>query len=104
MEIRTRIEPGETVWWVHCSNRVYKGTVQAITLCEGQGALYCHIYSPSFRINPYPTVHYSDVFPSREAAQMFAAYQKENPDSVFPRCMRCHYNECGRGTVEEDTE
>jgi len=92
MEIKTRIDPGQTVWWVHCTGKVHKGTVQAITICEYQGALYCHIYSPSFRINPYPTVHYSDVFPTRDAALDFAEYQTANPDGVYPRCMGCHYN------------
>lgn len=91
-EIITKIKPGDTVSWVHCSNKVYKGTVQSITLCEEQGALYCNIYSPSFRINHYPVVHYSNVFPSRQAAEEYADYQKVNPDGVFPVCMGCHFN------------
>ena len=79
-DIKTRINPGDTVWWVHCSDKVYKGTVQAMTLCESQGALYCEIYSPSFRRNPYPVVHYSNVFPSRLAADEFCKhfFNKEN--------------------------
>ena len=91
-EIVTRIKPGDTVWWVHCTNKVFKGTVQSITLNEYQGALYCGIHSPSFRRNQFPVVHYSEVFPSREAAEEHAEYQRENPDRVFPVCMGCHYN------------
>ena len=91
-EIVTKIKAGDTVWWVHCSNRVYKGTVQAITLCEYQGALYCNIHSPSFRINQFPVVHYSFVFLSRREAEEFAEYQAENPDGVFPVCMGCRFN------------
>ena len=90
--IITKITPGDTVWWVHFTGRVYKGTVQAITLCEYQGALYCNIHSPSFRRNPYPVVHYSFVFLSRQAAEEYAEYQTQNPDGVFPVCMGCHYN------------
>lgn len=93
MEIATRKVPGDVVYWVHCSGRVYKGTVQAVTLCEEQGALYCHIFSPSFHRNPYPCVHYSFVFLDRDKAKDYAAYQTENPDGVTPRCMGCHYNE-----------
>lgn len=104
MEIVTKINPGDTVWWVHCTNRVYKGTVQAITVCEPQGALYCEIHSPSFRRNPYPVVHYSEVFPSRSRAEEFAEYQAENPDHVLPMCMGCHYNMKQRREMEEDDE
>ena len=91
-EIKTNLNVGDTVWWVHCSNRVYKGVIKDIHLCEYQGALYCNIHSPSFKINPYPVVHYSEVFGSREAAEDFAEYQKKNPDDVLPMCMGCHYN------------
>lgn len=91
--IKTNINIGDTVWWVHCSNKVYRGVVEEISCCEYQGALYCHIHSPSFKRNPYPSVHYSNVFPIREAAQAFADYQKENTDGVVPMCMRCHYND-----------
>lgn len=90
-KIETRLNVGDTVWWVHCENKVYKGTIEEISCCDYQGALYCGIYSPSFKRNPYPTVHYSNVFPSRKEAQDFANYQKENPDNVFPCCMGCHY-------------
>ena len=103
-DIKTTITPGDVVWWVHCSNRVYKGTVQAITLCEWQGALYCEIYSPSFRRNPYPVVHYSNVFSSRHAAEEFAEYQAENPDGVFPMCMGCHYNMKRRQEMEQEVD
>ena len=102
-EIVTRIKPGDTVWWVHCTNKIYKGTVQSITLCEYQGALYCHIHSPSFRKNQYPTVHYSNVFTSRQAAEEFADYQRDNPDGVFPVCMGCHYNAKKNAVMEVET-
>ena len=92
-EIKTKINIGDTVWWVHCSNRVYKGVVKDIHCCDYQGALYCIIHSPSFlKINPYPCVHYSFVFLTRAEAKEFADYQKENPDDVVPMCMGCHYN------------
>lgn len=90
--IKTKLNIGDTVWWVHCSNKIYKGTVEEISCCDYQGALYCQIYSPSFRRNPYPTVHYSNIFKSKDDAQKFAEYQKANPDDVFPKCMGCHYN------------
>ena len=99
-EIVTKVKVGDTVWWVHCSNRVYKGIVQAIILCEYQGALYCNIFSPSFRRNPYPVVHYSEVFLSRSEAEEHAEYQKENPDGVFPRCMGCHFNAMKNAIIE----
>lgn len=91
-EIKTQRNVGDTVWWVHCSNRVYKGTIEEIRCCDYQGALYCIIHSPSFKVNPYPSVHYSNVFPNRAEAEEFAEYQKANPDGVFPVCMGCHYN------------
>ena len=91
-EILTHTNVGDTVWWVHCSGKVYKGTVQAITVCEYSGALYCHIFSPSFRRNPYPTVHYSEVFLSRNEANEFSDLMQANEDDVFPRCMGCHYS------------
>lgn len=90
-ELKTKLNVGDTVWWVHCSNKVYKGTIMEINLCEYQGALYCVLRSPSFKINTTPNVHYSNIFPTRETAEEFAEYQKENPDGVFPMCMGCHY-------------
>lgn len=91
-EIKTNLNVGDTVWWVHCSAKVYKGVIEDINCCEYQGALYCNIHSPSFKINPHPVVHYSNVFSSRSSAESFAEYQKENPDNVWPKCMGCHYN------------
>ena len=91
-DIKTKLNVGDTVWWVHCSNKIYKGTVEEISCCDYQGALYCQICSPSFRRNPYPTVHYSNVFKSKDDAKEFAEYQKANPDDVLPVCMGCHYN------------
>lgn len=90
-EIKTMHNVGDTVWWVHCTNRVIKGVIESITCCDYQGELYCTLHSPSFKVNPYPTIHYSFVFRSREAAQEFAEYQKENPDNVLPMCLGCHY-------------
>lgn len=91
-DIKTKLNVGDTVWWVNYSNKVYKGTIKEIVCCDYQGALYCDIYSPSYRRNTNPVVHYSSVFESREKAQKFADYQEENPDDVFPKCMGCHYN------------
>lgn len=91
-EIKTNLNIGDTVWWVHCSNKVYRGIIKEISCCDYQGALYCHIYSPSFKINPHPVVHYSSVFESKNEAVDFAKYQKENPDDALPMCMGCHYS------------
>lgn len=90
-EIKTAFNIGDTVWWAHCTNRVYKGTIEDISCCDYQGALYCHLYSPTFKINPHPTVHYSSVFPTRKEAKEFAEYQKENQYDIYPKCMGCHY-------------
>jgi hypothetical protein len=90
--IKSNIGVGDTVWWVHCSNKVYKGVVENIELCEGSGALFCIIHSPSFQLNHHPCVHYTNVYLTRIAAEDFAEYQKENPDDVVPMCMKCHYN------------
>lgn len=103
-EIVTRIKPGNTVWWVHCTGKVYKGTVESINLCEYQGALYCVLYSPSFRRNPHPVVHYSNVFTTRQSAEEFSEYQTENPDDVFPKCMGCHYSAFTANQPEKDGE
>lgn len=91
--IKTRHNVGDRVWWVHCSCRVYEGVIGEITCCDYQGALYCHIASPSFKRNPFPVVHYSNVFKTKAEAKEFAAYQKKNPDGVVPMCMGCHYND-----------
>lgn len=88
-DIITQIKPNDVVYWCHHSGKVYKGTVQAITLCEYQGALYCEIFSPSFRRNPYPTVHYSFVFPSRDEAIEFAEAQTGSHD--LPMCWGCKF-------------
>ena len=99
-EIRTNIKAGDTVWWVHCFWKVYKGVVQSIDLCEGQGALYCNIYSPSFQRNQYPTVHYTNVFLSRGEAEDFAEDEKKE-NSTLMRCDRCKYNEMKRAIESE---
>lgn len=95
-EIKTKLNVGDTVRWVHCTNRVYNGTIEDIHCCEYQGALYCTLHSPSFKVNPYPVIHYSFVFPTLKAEKEFAEYQKENPDGVFPMCLGCHYAWNGR--------
>jgi len=99
--IKTKLNPGDCIWWVHCSGRVYKGTIEEITCCDYQGALYCQIVSPSFKINPTPIVHYSNVFDTRERALEFAEYQKKNPDDVLPMCMGCHYNDFCKQPAED---
>lgn len=76
-DIKTKLSVGDTVWWVNCPNKVYKGTIKEIACCDYQGALYCGIYSPSYRRNTNPVVHYSSVFKSREKAQEFAEYQEK---------------------------
>lgn len=83
---------GDSVWWVHCSGRVYRGRIESIDLCEYQGALYCVLHSPDFKVNQNPVVHYSNVFRTRSEAREFARYQKRNPDNVFPMCIGCHYH------------
>ena len=103
-EIFTKIKAGDAGWWVHCSGKVFRGVVQAITLCEYQGALYCNIHSPSFRVNPFPVVHYSKVFLSKQEAKEYADYQKENPDDVLPVCMRCHFNAMKSAVIKEESE
>lgn len=90
-EIKTKLNVGDTVWWVHQSGKVYKGKIEEITCCEYQGALYCQIYSPSFKVNTQPVVHYSSVFLCREQAEEFADYQTRFKDSIVPKCMGCHY-------------
>lgn len=111
LEIVAGHQPGDTVYWVHDNYysagsgkhaRVIKGTIQSIDLCEYQGALYCNLYSPSFRRNPHPTIHYSHVFKTRDEAQDFAEYVDENPDKVFPMCMGCHYNTAYTGQCETE--
>lgn len=36
-DIKTKLNVGDTVWWVHCSNKIYKGTVKEILCCDYQG-------------------------------------------------------------------
>jgi hypothetical protein len=91
--INTKHNVGDKVWWVHCSGRVYGGTIKDITCCDYQGFLYCLIESPTFKVNPFPVVHYSNVFKTKEEAKKYAKYQKRNPDDVVPMCMSCHYND-----------
>jgi hypothetical protein len=44
-------------------------------------------------VNPFPTVHYSNIFKTKKEAKEYAKYQTKNPDDVVPMCMSCHYND-----------
>ena len=72
-DVKTKLNVGDTAWWVNCSNKVYEGTIKAVYY-DYQGALYYDIYSPSYRRNTNPVVPYSSVFESREEAKKFAEY------------------------------
>ena len=93
--LRMEKKPGDKVWWVHESRRaIYEGVIEDVTLNEYQGALYCLIYSPAFRLNPHPSVHYSFVFKSKEAAVDFLKYIcQEDAENIPPKCMGCRYNQ-----------
>ena len=101
MEIKTNHKVGDTVYWVHGTNKlmIYKGTIEEISLCEYQGALYCLLHSPTFKINPYPNVHYSHVFHTREQAEEFreAVKAAKGNESLYPVCYGCRYAWKGRG-------
>ena len=85
------IKIGDTVYWVHCTNRVYKGTVCEYSFCESQGAVYLHIHSPLFRKNTYPTVHYSFCFKNKDEAKEFAEDMQAN-GTFCKRCSRCEFD------------
>ena len=105
MEIKTFIKPNDTVYWVKerwtpkKGKRfvVYEAKVEEVSLCEYQGALYCTLNCPDFKINPHPNVHYSQVFTSKVQAEDFAealkTIHKDNP----PICYGCKYAWKGRG-------
>lgn len=104
MEIKTNIKVGDKVWWVKERYtkkgkvfRVYEATVENIQLCEYQGALYCELHCPDFKLNPYPNVHYSFVFPTREKAGVFRDWLKNGGDEGIPMCWGCKYAWQGRG-------
>lgn len=105
MEIKTNIKVGDTVWWVKDRWQkngtkkfvVYEATVEKITLCEYQGALYCELHSPGFKLNPYPNVHYSFVFSTKEMAEDFKEAMKTIPKDSMPMCWGCNYAWRGRG-------
>lgn len=103
-QIKTKHNVGDNVWWVHCSCRVYEGTIVDISCCDYQGFLYCLISSPKFKANPFPNVHYSNVFKTKKEAQEYAKYQKRNPDGVFPMCMSCHYNDWLKQPADEERD
>lgn len=99
MEIRTNKRIGDKVWWVHRTKdrwRIFEGTIEDISLCEYQGALYCHLYSPAFKVNPHPTVHYSYVFCTKEEAESHREVLKASDNSI-PMCDGCKYAWRGRG-------
>lgn len=109
MDIKTNIKPGDKVFWVKERLKlgqgttivknffVYEATVEEIHLCEYQGALYCTLHCPSFKINPYPTVHYSNVFTTREQANSFREVLKKAEGKNWPMCYGCQYAWHGRG-------
>jgi hypothetical protein len=89
--IKTRLSLGDTVYWVHCSNKIYKGIVREFSFCEDQGAVYLILDSPSFKINPNPIVHYSHCFISKEQAQeCIKDYDDWNKMGMI-RCDRCYF-------------
>ena len=104
LEIETYIKPKDSVFWVNekptkNGNKfiVYSATVMEISLCEYQGALYCTLYCPDFKINPYPNVHYSHVFKSKENAEDFAKELKHISKDNYPMCYGCKYAWKARG-------
>jgi len=106
MEIRTNTKIGDKVYWIKDKfNKdgtirwmMYEATVENISLCEYQGALYCELHCPSHKVNPYPVVHYSYVFHTKEEAE---AHRKEMKNlrryKDFPMCDGCKYAWKGRG-------
>ena len=99
MEIRTNKHIGDKVWWVHRIKdrwRIFEATIEDISLCEYQGALYCQLYSPAFKINPHPTIHYSYVFCTKEEAESHREVMKAS-DNYIPMCDGCKYAWRGRG-------
>lgn len=98
MEIKTNTKVGDTVYWVKeikARWRIYEATVEEITLCEYQGALYCTLYCPDFKINPYPVVHYSYVFHTRQEAEEHKQVLQKSDG--FPMCDGCKFAWRGRG-------
>ena len=108
IQLNTQLNPGDSVWWVHehgPGGRVckFQGTIKRIELCEYQGALYCVIDCPSFKWNPMPVVHYSDVFKDKTDAEEFRKtikklkeqkYEDKNgflPKHVYPMCFGCYH-------------
>ena len=85
-----KIKVGDTVFWVHCSNRVYEGKVEQCSICDYQGAIYLELYSPKFKLNPFPNVHYSHCFLKQEDAREFASTLKREGKNAM-RCDRCRY-------------
>lgn len=104
MEIKTNIKAGDKVWWVKKRYtkkgevfRVYEATVENIQLCEYQGALYCELYCPDFKLNPCPVVHYSFVFSTKEKAEDYREVMKNLSKESVPMCWGCKYAWQGRG-------
>lgn len=86
------IKIGDTVWWVHCSNKTYKGIAEEYSFCESQGAVYLYLLSPTFKLNLHPCVHYSHCFKTSKEAKEFAKYLKKE-NTICKRCDRCEFNE-----------
>ena len=104
IEIKTGLKAGDKVWWIHCSNRIYYGTIKEFAFCEGQGAVYCYIDSPTFKLNPYPTVHYTHCFSTKEEAKDVVKYLKEEEKHGMIRCDRCKFNEQYKDAVHDKYE
>ena len=97
MEIKTGIKIGDPVFWVKDRYTksgkkrfmIYPATVKSIRLCEYQGALYCELDSPAFKLNPNPVVHYSFVFPTKEEAAEFRSAVRGS--TSYRKCWGCEY-------------
>lgn len=87
--INPKIKIGQTVWFIDCFNKIFKAKVTEYSFCEGQGALYLILDSPSFRRNKTPCVHYTSCFETKEEAEKCVEYLKED---FMKRCDRCEFN------------
>lgn len=82
---------GKKVYWIASDNKVRVGTVLDVSLCEYQGALYLELNSPTFKKNPYPTVHYSNCFSTRDEADELARELRDTKGWGLKRCDRCEF-------------
>jgi hypothetical protein len=84
------IKIGDTVFWVHCSNKVYTGIVTEYDFCAYQGAVYLLLDSEDFPYNKTPIVHYSHCFHDKDEAEEFA--ESLSAEGTYAkRCDRCEY-------------